>query len=67
MALLENKKVGWREACTFPVAVAVERVRQVGEARREFVTHLSHGEQNSFWRIVKAEFGLDKPLYQDDE
>lgn len=58
-----------KEACTFAVAVALELVRNSPnkDASHKYVKHLSIGEQNSFWRIVKAEFDIDKPRFLDEE
>lgn len=57
-----------REACTFAVAVAVERARSAKEARRDFVRHLTKGEINAFFRICKNELKLDTPpVFDEDE
>jgi hypothetical protein len=48
-----------REACTFAVAVAVDRARYAKEARRDFVKHLTPGEINAYFRICANELNLD--------
>jgi len=56
-----------REACTFAVAVAVDRARYAKEARRDFVKHLTKGEINAFFRICKNELQLEStPTFEED-
>ena len=58
----------YRIACSFPVAVAVERARETQSANREYVKHLSLAEKNAFLRICKQELKLDiAPTFEEQD
>lgn len=58
----------YKIACTFSVAVAVDRARAAGSADRSYVNHLSLAEKNAFIKICRDELKLDvAPVFNESD